>query len=67
MKRPDPIPKYLAKNPGLTQAGLAKLCGLSLDTLRSYVGGRRQPGIDNAFAIEKGTRGEIVVAAWRRK
>jgi hypothetical protein len=67
MRNNDPLGEYVAKH-GLTDAEAARRCGISLDTFRGYKGSRerrRRPGVDNALKIERGTKGEVPVEAWK--
>lgn len=61
----NPLRRYL-NAAGCTHDVLARRAGLSLDTLRSYVAGRRRPGLDAALAIARATKGAVPVEAWER-
>jgi len=61
-----PLRAYFAAHPEITHARFSADAGISIDTLRSYVSGRRVPGIDNALAIERASNGEVPVRAWAR-
>jgi len=61
---PNPLAEYFARNPGETHASLALRAGIPIDTLRSYVHGRRSISLRNALAIERATDGEVKPTSW---
>lgn len=60
----SPLRAYFAARPEETHAAVAARAGIPIDTLRSYVAGRRTPGVDAAVAIERATGGAVPVESW---
>lgn len=52
------------KREGMTQALFAESCKIGRNTLNEYLSGRRRPQLDDAFAIQDQTRGEVPARAW---
>lgn len=61
----DQVVKYLS-NRGMSQAVLARACGLTEGLVSSYLSGDRNPGLRNAIKIERGTKGAIPAESWAR-
>jgi DNA-binding transcriptional regulator YdaS (Cro superfamily) len=50
--------EYFEKS-GVTRAEFSKASGISEPLLCQYLAGKRRPGLDHAFAIERATGGEV--------
>lgn len=55
------LSEYLDKT-GVSIANFSRSCGISENTMYTYVKGTSQPSIDNALKIEKQTSGAVKVS-----
>lgn len=58
-----PLGAYLRKH-GIEQGEFARLSGLPQPMISMWLSGKRSPGLESAFAIEKATGGEVPASAW---
>lgn len=58
-----PLGAYLAKH-GIEQHEFARSSGLPAPLISMWLSGKRSPGLDSAFAIERATGGEVPATAW---
>ena len=61
----NPLAGWLAAR-NIRPIDLARKLGVSPAQVSEWMHGKRRPGIDNAYAIEEATEGEVPVSAWRK-
>lgn len=57
------LAKYLARH-NVPQEAFASASGVPAPMVSLYVSGKRRPGLDYAFAIERATGGEVPALYW---
>jgi transcriptional regulator with XRE-family HTH domain len=60
---PNRLAQYLTES-GVSQAEFGRLAGISSPMICEYVSGKRRPGLDAAFAIERASGGEVPASYW---
>ena len=63
MRAPELLKAWRERN-GLTQSALAERVCVRQPTLSEYEKGRRTPGVEIAFRIERVTEGAVPAVAW---
>jgi DNA-binding transcriptional regulator YdaS (Cro superfamily) len=59
----DQLEQYLTSH-DMSQRDFAKLVGVSEPLVCQWRSGQRKPNLDNAFAIERATKGAIKASSW---